>query len=109
MFDLKCLLPEAGCNLLTTFDDCISSKIQGDSKQGWSQDDGQRKLLMNFCHWCWWQCVQHTHTDQWLSFGLELVETMFAFLEPQINVVESSPKLCAQFAQFLSEMVPWFA
>ena len=41
MFDLKCLFPNGGHDLLATFNDGICSKVQSDSKKSQSQDDGK--------------------------------------------------------------------
>ena len=40
-FDLKCLFPNGGCNLLAAFNDGVHSKVWGDSEKSQSQDNGK--------------------------------------------------------------------
>ena len=40
-FNLKCLFPDGGCNLLATFDDGVCSEVWGDSEKSQPQDDGE--------------------------------------------------------------------
>ena len=59
----------------------------------------QRRMMALFCG---------SSAFALIDFNLLIVDVAFAFLHPCVDVVESSSKLFAQFAQLLSKMVLWF-